>query len=401
MKNRYTSFNSSQWISTKHSAWALISLLSLVGCSGEAADPQEEVGEVSQAMLSCFPCCPSHEDRESGLTEQLERGLADQRLEQTSKAESNFQDEQRGKGAIPLHVGSRGGQVDMEQQTIEQSAGVEEQAPAGLTMLHEVASMGNVERVQQLLEQGAQVNAQAQGGLTPLHAAASAGHVEAVRLLLHKGADISAQNNYGETPLHVAAQNSQVEVVQLLLDKGADIHAQTKDGETPLHWAVKGGHLKVVALLLERGADYTYLLEHENEQIRQLAQQWQALEQERLKVLQPYVHVHSRPLQVPPDVIGVIGEFFLRDHVDSEVWEEMETLLESSEKGSYWRYKDEHNHVRMDRVGFIRSALEAEGHLERGRRLDECLVELLEQDSQGLNRVIQSYLEEMHSVSQE
>jgi len=84
------------------------------------------------------------------------------------------------------------------------------------TPLHVASRGGNLEIVQRLLEGSADVNAQAMDGSTPLHVAAFNGDLDVVELLLKNGGDPHTLNEEGDTPFQVASRKKFEQVARLL-----------------------------------------------------------------------------------------------------------------------------------------------------------------------------------------
>ena len=160
------------------------------------------------------------------------------------------------KGASPLHLAVKYGDVGLIEYLISHGSNLEIRDKKGFTPLHLACKYGDMSIIQCLLEKGASPqNKDKRKGFTPLHQAAKYGDIELVQCLINHGAKIDERSNCGMTPLYVAAMNGFFDIVKFLIEAGANIHIPDDFGLTPLHVASEKGCCMVVKYLLSKGAN--------------------------------------------------------------------------------------------------------------------------------------------------
>ncbi|ROT75698.1 ankyrin repeat-containing protein [Penaeus vannamei] len=124
-----------------------------------------------------------------------------------------------------------------------------------VTVLSYCMSMSGYEAiVRLLLEKGAKVNAKNKDGDRPLHSAVRGGSEAVVKTLLRKdGIKIDAADGAGRTPLHLAAEKGHNRIIQMLLKNGANVNAMRNDGWSALHEAAYNGHWTTLQQLRDQG----------------------------------------------------------------------------------------------------------------------------------------------------
>ena len=167
-------------------------------------------------------------------------------------------------GAIPLHVASAHGLLEVVKWLIEEldcDANIEDDD--SLTPLHYACGhtryyeyLSHNERVQDkniLVAEYLVANCECdpmkiRQGISPVQIACKVGNLKLVKALACK--NVNCIDGDGDTPLHLACREKHLEIVQFLtLEKHCSQELQNKKGELPLHVACSHGSLELVKLV--------------------------------------------------------------------------------------------------------------------------------------------------------
>ncbi len=127
------------------------------------------------------------------------------------------------KDESPLMIASMKGQVEIVRKLIARDADVNK---TGWTPLHYAATGGQLEVIQILLDESAYIDAESPNKSTPLMMAAKYGSLAAVKLLLESGADPRLRNQLGLSAVDFAQQANRRDAAELIA--GAIRAAQPK-----------------------------------------------------------------------------------------------------------------------------------------------------------------------------
>ena len=185
------------------------------------------------------------------------RGL----VEHLIAADSQDVNRKGGSHTTPLHAASVKGHPDVASLLLKSGADPNSRDDRGRAPLHRVLQGGQIMMEQLsldiarlLVDSRADVNVADDEGWTPLHLSCGHGMLGVSRYLIDCGSDIVSWDNGGFIPLHLASRYGHIEVARLLLDHGADANIQRDGIWSPLHLASANGHLEMVELLVEHGA---------------------------------------------------------------------------------------------------------------------------------------------------
>jgi ankyrin repeat protein len=161
-------------------------------------------------------------------------------------------EEANDKGARPIILAARFGQLGVVKLLIGRGADVNATGASGSTALHYASYYGHEETVAFLLDQGAQANSTMHGDRTPLKLACHEGQLAVVHMLLqHIGTQVLEETDEeGWRALHWVAYRGHEAVATLLLEQGAQANSGDALGRTPLMVACEEGRLAVVGVLL-------------------------------------------------------------------------------------------------------------------------------------------------------
>lgn len=115
------------------------------------------------------------------------------------------------------------GQLELSKLLIGRHADINQ---PGWTPLHYAATGGNHQIVQMLLEESAYIDSESPNGSTPLMMAARYGSTKAVQMLIDEGADVELKNQLGLTALDFATQGVRPDAVELISKKLAQLRAE-------------------------------------------------------------------------------------------------------------------------------------------------------------------------------
>lgn len=147
-----------------------------------------------------------------------------------------------------------GGNLEVMQELLNNSAEVDKTDYCGRTALLIASAKGYEECVKLLLEQGADPNKADVDGKVPLVEALIARDTATIKLLWENGATLK-NADIGKFLLQ-AVQEGNTDLIDDYIKYGADINGATdSDGLTALHTAVNGGRMEMVQFLISRGAD--------------------------------------------------------------------------------------------------------------------------------------------------